>query len=437
MHCARIVIIKLIFLFPLLALGSETITKRPLCSVDNEVYLNIFVHGIINIKPHLSLSNLIRFMRDQITNSVYAYAVEIMRKDPFFYQFYAMEDLGLHKIDTDHLQEGYASGAFALSFDAFSTLNAPNPHQENFFYTFGWSGLLSTQVRYQEAFLFYEQLEKEVAEYKKRGIIPKIRIIAYSHGGYIALNLGAVFDTLKPLTPAWLVDELVLIGVPVISDTDFLINSALFKRVYHFYSPGDRVQVVDCLATNRFFSNRVFSSRCGFFLPDKLIQVQLRFKRIARTCFARDGCKHHKEHYPTRLLRNADPGHTELWSFGWTSGYRTYLPYYPFPAGAYIGYIINALNSYGPFGNHPTVDIRPFQNAMIITSNKPRKEICVPFPTSLEHNHIVTLIQPCVPKNYSKQIYEQKAQEALAIAHDKKKAEKLKRRRMRFNRGHK
>lgn len=421
MTIARKFIIILILLPYMLYCGESKATQTS--SVQEEVCLTIFVHGILNIKPHLSFSNLIRFMRDQITDSVYARAVEIMRNDPFFYQFNAMQGLGLHKIETELTQEGYVSGAFALAYGSFSALNTRNPDEKNIYYTFGWSGLLSTQVRYQEATLFYEQLEKEIAEYKNKGIYPKIRVIGYSHGGYIALNLGAVFNDLKLKNLTWSIDELILIGVPVISDTDFLVSSNLFKKVYHFYSPGDRVQVVDCLATNRFFSHRTFSSRYGFFLPNKLTQIQIRCKRIAQTKFAQKRCNHHKNHFPPKLLRNADPGHTELWSFGWSSGYRSYLPYYPFPAGVYLSYILNELKDFDTFDKHIIVDIRPFQNSMIISNLKSNKKTTVPFPSNEEHNRIAYLIKPHMPKNCSKYMYEEKAEQALVIAHKQKNDE--------------
>lgn len=384
-----------------------------------EVWITVFIHGIINIKPHLSFSNIIRFMRDQISDSVYARAVEIMRKDPFFYQFYAMQGLGLQKIDGES-QAGHASGAFAVAYDSFNSLNVQNRNQKNNYYTFGWSGLLSTQVRYQEAMLLYEQLEKEVEAYKKEGINPKVRVIGYSHGGYIALNLGAASDARNLSEPSWFVDELLLIGVPVISDTDFMINSPLFKKVYHFYSPGDRVQVIDCLATNRFFSHRIFSSRVGFFIPDKLTQIQFRCRRIARTKHAHNACKHHTHHYPSRLLRNADPGHTELWSFGWTAGYRSHLPIYPFPAGAYLNYILNALDQCSHLSNHIVVEIHAFQDKMHVGNLGSYKREVIPFATKQERDQIALLIEPYIPEKYNRQLYAQKAQRALASAHEQK-----------------
>jgi len=405
--------IRLLFLLCTFSIYSTEPVISSHDTAQQEVWLTIFVHGIINIKPHLSFSNIIRFMTDQITDSVYARAIEIIRNDPFFYQYYAMQGLGLQKIELEHYKEGNAAAAFAISYKEFTNLTSIK--QNNIFYTFGWSGLLSTQVRYQEAIIFFEQLKTEVERYHAQGINPKIRIIGYSHGGYIALNLGAVFNNLKESYQNWLVDELILIGVPVISDTDFLVSSKLFKRVYHFYSPADRVQVVDCLATNRFFSHRIFSSRFGFFLPDNLIQIQFRCKRIARLNRAQKQCKTHTA-VPIKLLRNADPGHTELWSFGWTSGYRTYLPFYPFPAGAYLSYIVNTINEHNIQDKHLVIDIRPFQNEMIISTLSYDKKVVASFPSAEHHKNIFSQIESFIPKNCSKALYTTKAQHALTTA---------------------
>jgi len=390
--------------------------------LSEECWITIVVHGIVNIKPHLSISNLIRFMRDQITDSIYARAVEIMRIDPFFFQYSAMQGLGLEKIDLNRKQAGYASGAFALSYTHLEHYMSQKT-EKNIFYTFGWSGLLSTQIRYHEAEIFYNALEKEIKNLREQGLNPKIRIIGYSHGGYIALNLGAVFNNKKCNNLDWCVDELILLGVPVISDTDFLVESLLFKKIYHIYSPGDRVQVVDCLATNRFFSHRIFRSRVGFLLPQKLTQIQFRVKRIARTRLAQKRCKHHTHHYPPKLLRNADPGHTELWSFGWSMGYRPYLPLYPFPVGSFIGYLINTIKNNNLCSNHLIMDIRPFQENIVVSAYDSHLCTTVPFPSQQMLDDLASQLNPFIPTDCSRAEYQTKAQHALRIAHAQKKEE--------------
>ncbi len=426
-YSIKMILLAVLYLFVV------RITARENCfqldnSSSNEFWITVVVHGIVNIKPHLSVSNLIRFMRDQITDSIYARAVEIMRVDPFFFQYSAMQGLGLEKIDPTLKREGYASGAFALSYTSFDQLNNQN-NEKNIFYTFGWSGLLSTQIRYYEAEIFYRALENEINYYRAQGLNPKVRIIGYSHGGYIALNLGAVFNNKKKDAVDWCVDELILLGVPVISDTDFLVDSLLFKEVYHVYSPGDRVQVVDCLATNRFFSHRIFRSRLGFLLPQKLKQIQFRVKRVAKTRAAKHHCKHHAQEYPAKLLRNADPGHTELWSFGWSMGYRSHLPLYPFPAGVYLGYLINSIKNNYIGNNHLIMDIRPFQEKICISAYDSSFNMVVPFPSKQFHEEVVQQLNPYVPINCSREAYKQRSDHALEIAYEQKKDEWRRRRR--------
>lgn len=389
---------------------------------SNELWITVVVHGIVNIKPHLSVSNLIRFMRDQITDSVYARAVEIMRIDPFFFQYSAMQGLGLEKVDPTVKQEGYASGAFAFSYLNFAQLNGKT-NEKNIFYTYGWSGLLSTQIRYHEAEIFYHALEQEINNYRAVGLNPKVRIIGYSHGGYIALNLGAVFNNKKMDAALWAVDELVLLGVPVISDTDFLVDSLLFKHVYHVYSPGDRVQVVDCLATNRFFSHRIFRSRLGFLLPQKLTQIQLRIKRIERSRRAQKYCLDTSAKVHPKLLRNADPGHTELWSFGWSMGYRSYLPLYPFPAGVYLGYLINEIKNKNLSSNHFIMDIRPFQEKILISAYDSSLNTELHFPSKSFHQELTDQLAPYIPNNCSRAAYKLRSDQALAVAHQQKNDE--------------
>src|SRR5580658_913901 len=52
--------------------------------VDREVWVTIFVHGIMSIKPHVSASNFLRFMTDDVRNTVYSKTVEKMRNAPIF-----------------------------------------------------------------------------------------------------------------------------------------------------------------------------------------------------------------------------------------------------------------------------------------------------------------------------------------------------------------
>lgn len=57
--------------------------------VDNnptqaETWVTIFVHGIMSIQPHLTVQNIMRFIRDDVHHTIYSKTVEYMRLDPFF-----------------------------------------------------------------------------------------------------------------------------------------------------------------------------------------------------------------------------------------------------------------------------------------------------------------------------------------------------------------
>ena len=179
-----------------------------------ETWITVFVHGIMSIKPHLSLSNFILFMIDDIDETVYCTTVDLMRKDPIFHQNQAMQYSGLKKIDPDLVLPGYASGAMAMVFEKMSAFVNPDKALDNHYYTFGWSGLMSAKDRYAEAVELYRQLIPVYAAFEQRGIKPNIRIVAYSHGGNVALNL-ALARQRNPTLPHLTVNELVLLGMPV------------------------------------------------------------------------------------------------------------------------------------------------------------------------------------------------------------------------------
>lgn len=374
-------------------------------SLSCEVWMTIFVHGIINPKPYISLGNIIRVMQDQIADSIYARSVHLIRKDPFFYQYHAMQEMGLHPIDLNCIQPGAAATAFANLYEQISAFNRTQSCT-NHYYTFGWSGLLSSQLRLMESDIFYRHLVQEIQKYEAQGINPKIRVVAYSHGGHLALNLGVIHAyTDKKIT----IDQLVLVGLPVVGHTDYLINSPLFSTIYHIYSPGDRVQVTDFLSFS--LSNRTFKSRATLQLPSKLIQVQLRCKRLARTKTA-----YSHPQYPRWLIRNADPGHTELYSFGWTYNYRKHLPFYPLPAAAYVGYIVQSLQEHPEIKNHAIVDIYPYKECMIVSNIEGTFNKTVNFISQEQHAALSAYALQYQPENFTQKTFEQRTAQAIAQA---------------------
>src|SRR6266404_5896429 len=208
-----------------------------------ETWVTVFLHGIMSIQPHLTVQNVMRFIRDDVHHTIYSKTVEYMRLDPYFYLNQAMQEFGLKKIDLNDLQPGHATNAIAHIYDDVTKM--VYPHETNHYYTFGWSGLLSPTNRYADSIKLLESLTLELQEkYWKNGIFPKIRLVGYSHGGNVCLNVAAARRNVYPTSPIS-IDELILVGVPIQTETDYLVTDPIFKKIYHFFSQKDRCVVCD------------------------------------------------------------------------------------------------------------------------------------------------------------------------------------------------
>ncbi|MEX0939929.1 MAG: hypothetical protein WDZ41_01055 [Candidatus Babeliales bacterium] len=379
-----------------------------------EEWITIFIHGIISVKPYLNIPNVVKFVRDKIANTTYAHTIELTRRDQFFYQHHPMQDLGLHKINASLIQKGAAASAYAQLFDDMY-LHA-GQQMKNQYYTFGWSGLLSPRMRYLEAKIFYDQLLKELPNIKQKSVKPKIRIVSYSHGGNVALKLAEIYKSEGyKKEEKIIIDELILIGVPILPETDYLINSSIFKKIYHCYSYGDRVQRMDCFSVNRMFSNRIFKKRSDFPVSEKLVQINIRMKRPALT----------KDRKPQtadermiaikkrKHLRTADPGHSELWSFGWTPvNFRKNFPLYPLPLAIIIPYIVSQLQQHLPNTKNISVEVHPSYEQLIAYDFLSKKEYFLPFLTVEQLTMAKEKAELYRPDNFNKKIYNAKINEA-------------------------
>lgn len=108
------------------------------------------------------------------------------------------------------------------------------------FYIFSWSGAMDFSERQNAAFDLHNQIIQLIDSYKAaHGIIPKIRIIAHSHGGNVALDLAAVQNN------QLIIDELILLAIPVQSKNKEFVSCSLFKRVFSLYSTIDYAQIID------------------------------------------------------------------------------------------------------------------------------------------------------------------------------------------------
>lgn len=367
-----------------------------------------------------------RFMKDDVEGTPYEKTVSIMRDDPFFYKNQAMQQIGLHKIDPA-LGEGNSSASLAYTLEHIT--DHYGLRQTNHYYTYGWTGLLSSKFRYRDAKAFFIELEKEVQSYRAKNINPKVRVIGYSHGGNIGLNLGAVRQNEFPRSEL-VVDELILLGTPIIADSDYLVNDQIFKRVFHLYSEHDRVQTLDFFSPNRLFSDRVFRPRKDFQLPDKLVQIQLKVTRCIPQ--ARNNPKRFQTSFnfdnpsvvfgKRKLLRDVSPGHAELWFFGWTPmHYRESYPLYPLPTISFMpvitvhaAHISRSLNNPG----HSVIaDIRPEHGVILFRPhNSPSIHSTVPFMPEEKLSRLHEAVLGCKPLNYSGDIYQVHVQEAIKKA---------------------
>jgi hypothetical protein len=300
--------------------------------------------------------------------------------DPYFYLNQAMQEFGLKKIDIADLQPGHATNAIAHLYDNVTKLVAPLTTTH--YYTFGWSGLLSPSSRYHDSTKLLEELTNELEEkYWQYGIFPKVRLIGYSHGGNVCLNVAAARQNTAPKSPLS-IDELILVGVPIQTETDYLANDPLFKKIYHFFSQTDRIQRIDFFSFNRVFSRRYFRNSNNFKVPKKLMQIDMRFIRSAHTHHntekRREACNNFA--HPgiisgkSRLLRDCSPGHLEFWFFGWSpKHYRSNFVFHPLPAFITIPYILHYINEIRDEIVTPyplIVDIRPEFETMIIKQRK-------------------------------------------------------------------
>jgi len=348
--------------------------------MGDETWITIFVHGIMSIQPHLTVQNVMRFVRDDVQNTIYSKTVEYMRLDPYFYLNQAMQPFGLKKIDLDDLQPGHAASAIAHIYDDVTKL--VSPLTKNHYYTFGWSGLLSPSARYNDSVKLLQALTKELEEnYWRYGVFPKIRLIGYSHGGNVCLNIAAARQNTDPQSSIS-IDELILVGVPIQTETDYLSNDPVFKRIYHFFSQKDRIQRIDFFSFNRVFSRRYFRNSNNFRVPKKLMQIDMKFTRSAHT--KRDSVKRRAAMVDytkpgiisgkSRLLRDCSPGHLEFWFFGWSpKHYRESFVLHPLPAFVTIPYILHYIKQVQSDIVTPypvIVDIRPEFETMLIKQRK-------------------------------------------------------------------
>ncbi len=369
----------------------------------------IFVHGAISIKPYLTLPNFIRLISGNIENSVYEQSVVLMRNNPFFFQNQPMQELGLCSIPAhDNLQAG--APLFAKLFDTvlsqYSTKKA-----DRYYYTGGWRGLLNTTARYQDACVLYTQIRNELFRLQQQGYKTiKITLIGYSHGGNICLSLAAAHAKYNP-HENFTIDEFISLGTPVQSETDYLIQSPIFKEIYHFYSYADKIQCLDCFSLKRFFSQRYFVERKNISLPVHLSQINVLITDQVMRLSKRGPPKAKKAKLHTI---DRSPGHMELWFYGWTPLYfRQDFPLYPVPLVLLIPFFIAKLKEYNIQGPDITLDLHWHTQGLYIKKATSKQVFITSFIATELLEHLKKSIHSIRPFHFTNIEYEYHVNQAI------------------------
>lgn len=161
-----------------------------------------------------------------------------------------------------HLKPGIDAGSYYFTKQKALSQDITR-FDEDHFYVFGWSGKLGFNVRKQAGKRLAEQLSQLIYSYKEKyAVYPHIRIITFSHGGNVALQIAEFAD----LLPKELSTELIMFGSPIQASTEQFIYSGCFKKVYNIFSNNDVVQRIDpqnlyapVKDTKSFFSRRTIS----------------------------------------------------------------------------------------------------------------------------------------------------------------------------------
>lgn len=363
-------------------------------------WIVVFIHG--NFNTGLGLFSIKPVFRDSIKGSRYAYVSRQMRKDPFFFQEQPILQRGLVSLTPsfNHPIGEFKYAVYPILSAYHEIAEKIAPHKEElYFYTFGWSGLMSQTRRLKESLRLYNALSDEIKKFKEHGLNPKIRIIAHSHGGNVSLNLAAINEALAierkesdpldyisqeksftvherqtlektvklltslpkerpveakgekrfdyyPQKEVLSVDELVVLGTPIQSETSHLVRSCTFKNIYNFYSEGDIVQIMDFISSKK--ANQRFN-------PDVIREGSPHLVE-AKVMVERD-VKNKTSEYESRPWwrkvmidswygnENQDPTHKDLWFLAWNKDFtQPNFPLSPLPVVVLVPILMAAVN---------------------------------------------------------------------------------------------
>ncbi len=276
---------------------------------SNQAWMTVFIHG--SFGSTLGLLSIPRVLDDNVRGSSYREVNRKIREDDMFFSEQPVLTRGLVRVFPSfdlRATKGKKHSAYPLikAYDVIDEHIFPE-RGEQFFYTFGWTGLMSQNSRRYEAIRLYNALLNEYLRLKSEGKNPKIRLITHSHGGNLSLNLAAISTILNlksfnheqkfsededtdrsiratleilkglpskanmppregqkvldyvPESKDLVIDELILFGTPIQPETQGFCSFPIFKKIFNFYSGEDFVQRFDWVSTRRYFSDQRLS----------------------------------------------------------------------------------------------------------------------------------------------------------------------------------
>lgn len=276
---------------------------------NDQAWMTVFIHG--SYGSTLGLLSIPRVLDDNVRGSAYREVNRRLREDDSFFSEQPVLTRGLTRIfPSFDLQttkgKKYSAYPLVKAYDLIDEHLSPE-RGEQFFYTFGWTGLMSQNSRRYESIRLYNALVKEILRLKEQGKNPKIRLVAHSHGGNLGLNLAAISTVLSlkslnheqkfsededtdrsvramleiikglpsranmpsrtgqkildyvPELKDLVIDELILFGTPIQPETQGFCSYPIFKKIFNFYSGEDFIQRFDWVSTRRYFSDQRFS----------------------------------------------------------------------------------------------------------------------------------------------------------------------------------
>ena len=211
----------------------------------------IFIHG--TTVPGLWLLNQPDKQQKEPLGDKFVSLVEKSRNDERFYDSSIMLECGMVPIGhplinqcrTCKLDAYQSRKAAVQAVTAYDDLT--NHLENNLYYLYGWSGLLSDECRKKEAEKLYQEIIKlDKKTFEKTGVHPFFDIISHSHGGNIVLYLAQQEEIHKQ---GLSIDHALLYEPPVQVETAHYCTSPLFKNLVLLYSEGDFIQTADFIST--------------------------------------------------------------------------------------------------------------------------------------------------------------------------------------------